>query len=164
MQLDPGVRAGSGLFIVHSLYNHSCAPNTFRHFDGLTMLTRAQQPIHPGDQIFTGYGADHSYMTLAERKAKLMEQYFFDCQCPACINDWPTYSDILKNHIGSIVKNKDIVEKLKPYKERLLTNKYDVDAVKSVLEILHSEVKKPCEEILHAVQYLKSYYLGKMFK
>lgn len=128
------------------------------------MITRAMEPIYPGEQIFTGYGADYSYMSKVKRKAKLSEEYLFDCQCPACINDWPTYERILKNHIGSITKNKKLVEQLKPYKERLLANKFDVEAVKQVIEILHKEVKKPCEEILHAVQYLRSYYLGKLHK
>jgi len=54
------------------------------------------------------------------------------------------------------------VEKLMPFRERLLANMYDIEAVKAVLDILYKEVNKhPCEEILHAEQYLKSYYLGK---
>ncbi|XP_063973082.1 SET and MYND domain-containing protein 4-like isoform X3 [Diachasmimorpha longicaudata] len=164
IQPEPGIKSGSGLYVTHSLYNHSCAPNTFRHFEGLTMITRAMEPIHAGDQIFTGYGADYSYMELAKRKEKLMEEYFFDCQCPACINDWPTYDEILKNHVGSITKNKNLVQRLKPYKQRLLANKYDIEAVREVLCILHGDVNMPCEEILHGVQYLRSFYLGKLDK
>lgn len=124
------------------------------------------QPLNPGEQVFTGYGADYSYMPLAKRKEKLMEEYYFDCQCPACLNDWPTYATILEKHVGSIRKNKQLVDRLKPYKQRLLNNKYDIEAVKQVLEILYSEptVAKPCEEILHAVQYLRCYYLGKLHK
>lgn len=124
------------------------------------------EPIRPGDQVFTGYGADHSYLGLAERKDKLMEEYFFDCQCPACVNDWPTYKVILDKHLGSIKRNKKLVDRLKPYKQRLLTDKYDIDAVKQVLDILYSDptVSKPCEEILHAVHYLRCYYLGKLHK
>ncbi|CAG5087729.1 Similar to SMYD4: SET and MYND domain-containing protein 4 (Homo sapiens) [Cotesia congregata] len=166
IQPEPGIKVGSGLYVAHSLYNHSCAPNTFRHFEGLTMITRAMQPLNPGEQVFTGYGADYSYMPLAKRKEKLMEEYYFDCQCPACVNDWPTYATILEKHVGSIRKNKQLVDRLKPYKQRLLNNKYDIEAVKQVLEILYSEptVAKPCEEILHAVQYLRCYYLGKLHK
>ncbi|XP_008558969.1 SET and MYND domain-containing protein 4 isoform X1 [Microplitis demolitor] len=166
IQPEPGIKVGSGLYVAHSLYNHSCAANTFRHFEGLTMITRAMEPIRPGDQVFTGYGADHSYLGLAERKDKLMEEYFFDCQCPACVNDWPTYKVILDKHLGSIKRNKKLVDRLKPYKQRLLTDKYDIDAVKQVLDILYSDptVSKPCEEILHAVHYLRCYYLGKLHK
>ncbi|KAK0168095.1 hypothetical protein PV327_001930 [Microctonus hyperodae] len=159
IQPEPGIKSGSGLYVAHSLYNHSCAPNTFRHFEGIKMITRAMEPIYPGDQIFTGYGADYSYMSREKRKEKLSEEYFFDCQCSACIDDWPTYAYILEHHVGSISKNKQLVAMLKPYKQRLLTNKYDIDAVKEVMIILHKEVKKPCEEILHAVQYLRSFYL-----
>lgn len=122
------------------------------------------EPIEPGQQIFTGYGADYSYMPRDKRKEKLMEEYFFDCQCLGCVNDWPTYSDVLKNHTNSIKQNKILVQRLKPYKKRLLENKYDIDAVKEVLNILHKQVDKPCEEILHAVQYLRTYYLGKLHK
>ncbi|CAL7936338.1 unnamed protein product [Xylocopa violacea] len=151
---------GSGLYITHSLYNHSCAPNTFRHFEGLTMITRALEPIHPGDQLFTNYGASYAYMTKSERREKIMQDYFFECDCIACTFDWPKYKEILENHIGSINKNKELVEKLKPYKQRLEKNMYDINAVKSVLDILYSNVSQPCEEIVHAEQYLKTYYLA----
>ncbi|KYN42350.1 SET and MYND domain-containing protein 4 [Trachymyrmex septentrionalis] len=162
IQQEPGIVSGSGLYVAHSLYNHSCAPNTFRHFEGLTMITRALTPIHPGDQIFTSYGGVYAHMPRSERKQKILQDYFLDCDCPACKNDWPTYNEILRKHIGSISKNKQLVEKLTPLREKLLANMYDIEAVKAVLDILYKEVNKhPCEEILHAEQYLKSYYLGK---
>ncbi|XP_076375521.1 protein-lysine N-methyltransferase SMYD4 isoform X1 [Megalopta genalis] len=161
IQQEPGIKAGSGLYVTHSLYNHSCAPNTFRHFEGLTMITRALEPIYPGDQIFTGYGAAYAHMPRSERREKIMQDYFFECNCSACESDWPMYNEILANHVGSISKNKELVEKLKPYKQRLVKNMYDIDAVKSVLCILYKEVSQPCEEIVHAEQYLKSYYLGR---
>jgi hypothetical protein len=151
--------------VTSSLLNHSCAPNTFRHFNDLTMSIRALEPIKEGDQLFTCYGAEYQYMHRAQRKSKMMEDYFFDCECEACIDDWPTYSEILRNHIGSIGKtNRKLVKKLKPYRQRLLNNKYDIEAVKAVLNLLYAEVKMPCEEIVHAIQYLKCYYLGKFHK
>ncbi|XP_025989037.1 SET and MYND domain-containing protein 4 isoform X2 [Solenopsis invicta] len=160
IQQEPGIVSGSGLYVAHSLYNHSCAPNTFRHFEGLTMITRALTPIHPGDQIFTSYGGVYAHMSRAERKQKILQDYFLDCDCPACENNWPTYNEIRRDHVGSISKNKQLVEKLRPFRERLLVNMYDIEAVKVVLDILYREVNKhPCEEILHAEQYLKSYYL-----
>ncbi|XP_012233559.1 SET and MYND domain-containing protein 4 isoform X2 [Linepithema humile] len=160
IQQEPGIISGSGLYVAHSLYNHSCAPNTFRHFEGLTMITRALTPIHPGDQIFTSYGGVYAHMARFERKQKILQDYFFDCDCPACENNWQTYNEILRDHTGSISKNKPLVEKMKPFRERLLANMYDIEAVKAVLDILYKEVSKhPCEEILHAEQYLKSYYL-----
>ncbi|XP_015177541.1 PREDICTED: SET and MYND domain-containing protein 4-like isoform X1 [Polistes dominula] len=161
VQQEPGIKSGSGLYVTHSLYNHSCNPNTLRHFEELTMITRALQPILPGDQVFTSYGPAYAYMSRAERKEKIMQDYFFDCQCSACIFNWPTYNEILSNHVGSITKKKQLVEKLKPFKQRLLKNMYDIDAVKNVLNILYNEVSQPCEEIIHAEQYLRSYYLGK---
>ncbi|KOX78383.1 N-lysine methyltransferase SMYD2-A [Melipona quadrifasciata] len=161
VQQEPGIKTGSGLYVAHSLYNHSCAPNTFRHFEGLTMITRALRPIYPGDQIFTSYGAAYAYMTKSERREKIMQDYFFECDCIACAFNWPSYEEILQKHIGTISKNKELVERLKPYKQRLMKNMYDIDAVKSVLDILYKEVSQPCEEIIHAEQYLKSYYLGK---
>ncbi|XP_023290633.1 SET and MYND domain-containing protein 4 [Orussus abietinus] len=162
IQPEPGIKSGSGLYVCHSLYNHSCTPNTFRHFEGLTMITRALHLVRPGDQIFTSYGAGYAFMTRPERKRKIMEEYFFDCTCPACVDDWPTYNVILKEHVGSVVGRKELTDRLKPFKKRLLQNKYDIEAVRSVLEILEGEVSMPCEEIVHAIQYLKSYYLGKL--
>ncbi|XP_072743347.1 SET and MYND domain-containing protein 4 isoform X2 [Anoplolepis gracilipes] len=160
IQQEPGIISGSGLYIAHSLYNHSCAPNTFRHFEDLTMITRALTPIRIGDQIFTSYGGVYAHMSRSERKQKILQDYFFDCDCPACENEWPTYNEIVRSHIGSISKNKQLVEKLKPFREKLLANMYDIEAVKAILDMLHKEVKThPCEEILNAEQYLKSYYL-----
>ncbi|XP_033212943.1 SET and MYND domain-containing protein 4-like isoform X2 [Belonocnema kinseyi] len=159
IQQRPGVKSGSGLYIFHSLFNHSCTPNTLRHFEGLKMITRAMEWISPGDQVFTSYGGGYQHMPRSERKKKMMEDYFFDCDCTACIFDWPTYPEIIRNHVGSISKNKELVGKLKPFKKRLLEDKYDVDAAKSILKILYKEAKMPCEEIVHGVQYLKSYYL-----
>ncbi|KAI4484905.1 hypothetical protein M0802_012975 [Mischocyttarus mexicanus] len=160
VQQEAGIKSGSGLYVTHSLYNHSCCPNTLRHFEGLTLITRALQPILPGDQIFATYGPAYAYLSRAERKEKIMQDYFFDCQCPACVFDWPSYTEILTNHVGTIAKNKELVEKLKPFKERLFKDTYDIDAVKNVLNILFEEkVPQPCEEIIHAEQYLKSYYL-----
>ncbi|RLU17425.1 hypothetical protein DMN91_009660 [Ooceraea biroi] len=162
IQQEPGIVSGSGLYVAHSLYNHSCAPNTFRHFEGLTMITRALTPIRPGDQVFTSYGGVYAHMARSERKQKILQDYFLDCDCPACENDWPMYNQVLRDHVGSVSKNKQLVERLKPFRERLLANMYDIEAVKAVLDILYMEVAKhPCEEILHAEQYLKSYYLGK---
>ncbi|XP_023318394.1 SET and MYND domain-containing protein 4-like [Trichogramma pretiosum] len=160
VQQEPGVKVGSGLYVTASLLNHSCCPNTFRHYFGLQMVTRALEPIKPGDQIFTCYGGGYQYMGRSERRRKMAESYFFDCDCQACAEDWPIYLDILRNHVGSIAKtNRPLVDKLKPYRQRLLADKYDIDAVKSILEVLYAEAKMPCEEIVHAVQYLKSYYL-----
>ncbi|XP_026829087.1 SET and MYND domain-containing protein 4 isoform X3 [Ooceraea biroi] len=160
IQQEPGIVSGSGLYVAHSLYNHSCAPNTFRHFEGLTMITRALTPIRPGDQVFTSYGGVYAHMARSERKQKILQDYFLDCDCPACENDWPMYNQVLRDHVGSVSKNKQLVERLKPFRERLLANMYDIEAVKAVLDILYMEVAKhPCEEILHAEQYLKSYYL-----
>ncbi|KAL0101085.1 hypothetical protein PUN28_018738 [Cardiocondyla obscurior] len=162
IQQEPGIVSGSGLYVAHSLYNHSCAPNTFRHFEGLTMITRALTPIYPGDQVFTSYGGVYAHMPRSERKQKILQDYFLDCDCTACKNNWPTYNEILRDHIGSISKDKKLVEKLRPFREKLLANMYDIEAVKAVLDILYKEVSQhPCEEILHAEQYLKSYYLGK---
>lgn len=125
------------------------------------MITRALEPIYPGDQIFTGYGPAYAHLPRSERREKITQDYFFECDCPACAADWPMYNEILENHVGSISNNKELVEKLKPYKNRLRKNMYDIDAVKSALGILYKEVSQPCEEIVHAEQYLKSYYLGK---
>ena len=125
------------------------------------MITRALESIPSGNQIFTSYGGGYQYTLRSERRQKMKEDYFFECDCPACISDWPTYTEILKHHIGSISKNRELVGKLKPFRKRLLENKYDIDAVKSILKILYRETKMPCEEIVNGVLYLKSYYLGK---
>ena len=80
----PGVAVGSGFFPGVSLLNHSCLPNTGRHFVGTRMEMRIIRPVEPGGEVTTTYGADPRGQTTAQRQARLTN-WCFVCACPeAC--------------------------------------------------------------------------------
>jgi SET and MYND domain-containing protein len=78
---------GIGLYISGSALNHSCAPNAAYVFNGTEMEVRAIKPISSGEEVFIHY-LDIE-MDRNERKTKLREKYYFECNCIKC----STHSD-----------------------------------------------------------------------
>ncbi|XP_067422087.1 SET and MYND domain-containing protein 4 [Emydura macquarii macquarii] len=77
----------TALFPVTSLLNHSCDPNTSVTFSGTAATVRASRPILRGQEIFHCYGPHRCRMGSAERQQRLLCQYFFACQCQACLDE-----------------------------------------------------------------------------
>ena len=86
---------GSGIFPFMSLLNHSCYPNV-NHVtvDNKYVLT-VTRPIKAGEQIFVSYGHSSFRYTRQERRQEL-SRYFFDCDCIACIEDYPKLEKLPK--------------------------------------------------------------------
>ncbi|CAM4667561.1 protein-lysine N-methyltransferase SMYD4 isoform X2 [Caretta caretta] len=95
------VRLATALFPVTSLLNHSCDPNTSVTFSGTAVTVRASQPIPRGQEIFHCYGPHRCRMRAAERQQRLLCQYFFECQCQACLDE-------LGSDVTGIVATTDI--------------------------------------------------------
>lgn len=76
---------GTGLYIETSIFDHSCQPNAAPVFDGLKIEIRTLKNV-PLDEALT-----INYVDIKEarssRRAKLMAQYYFTCQCPRCTKD-----------------------------------------------------------------------------
>uniref|UniRef100_A0A336MLV9 CSON002617 protein n=1 Tax=Culicoides sonorensis TaxID=179676 RepID=A0A336MLV9_CULSO len=89
---------GSGSFALCSLLNHSCAPNVVRVGDGVYNVVIVNRCIKKGDQIFDNYGAHHCLETLYERHKLLHDQYIFECQCEACLKDYPLFKNMTMKH------------------------------------------------------------------
>ncbi|KAM6463189.1 SET and MYND domain-containing protein 4 isoform 2-T2 [Liasis olivaceus] len=81
------VRLATGLFPTLSLLNHSCDPNTSVVFTGSTAEVRALRPIPEGQELLHCYGPHRCRMGAAERRRRLLAQYFFECQCQACLEE-----------------------------------------------------------------------------
>lgn len=73
---------GTALYIQASVFDHSCTPNTSTIFDGVSLEVRAIKTIEPNEKISINY-VDIK-LPRAERKSKLLEQYYFQCNCPRC--------------------------------------------------------------------------------
>ncbi|XP_064585334.1 SET and MYND domain-containing protein 4 isoform X3 [Zonotrichia leucophrys gambelii] len=80
------VRLATAFFPVLSLLNHSCCPNTSVSFSGTAATVRAAQPISSGQEVLHCYGPHWCRMRVAERQ-QLLKQYFFECRCPACLQE-----------------------------------------------------------------------------
>lgn len=87
---------GAGIYATLSLFNHSCDPAASRNFYADVCVVRAIKSIRRGCEVSDNYGAVYAVQSREERQNKLRPQYFFDCQCEACTEDWPTLSEITK--------------------------------------------------------------------
>ncbi|XP_056592673.1 SET and MYND domain-containing protein 4 isoform X1 [Triplophysa dalaica] len=106
------IRIATAIFPVLSLLNHSCSPNTSIFFttgfinnqltqfsgssqgdhsetlhSGVTVTLRTSKDLMAGQEILHCYGPHCSRMTVKERQRLLLEQYFFTCDCVACLRE-----------------------------------------------------------------------------
>ncbi|KAG8236842.1 hypothetical protein J437_LFUL017126 [Ladona fulva] len=88
------VEIGAAAYALLSLINHSCDPNVVRHSSGNKAVLRAIRPIREGEQIMDNYGYHYAVHSLGIRQSNLKGQYFFDCNCIACLEKWPCYQDL----------------------------------------------------------------------
>lgn len=79
---------GLALYPTVSLLNHSCDPVLELVFYGNACALRAVQNIWTGQELAVDYGYIYYTTPKPERQAALRAQYFFDCQCIACVLDW----------------------------------------------------------------------------
>ena len=88
---------GAGIYAVLSIFNHSCDPHVTRNFVGSKCQVRTIRKVKKDEQVFDNYGVVYAVNELEERKAKLMNQYFFECRCVCCLDHWPLYDSIPKD-------------------------------------------------------------------
>ncbi|KAJ8974015.1 hypothetical protein NQ317_006485 [Molorchus minor] len=111
---------GAGAYSFLSMFNHSCDPNIVRHCYGPAIVLRAIRSIKKGQQCYDNYGYHYAVMDKDLRETNLKSQYFFKCECEACMKNWPLFEDMPLIH-------KDIAIWV-DYK------KGDVDVAKGVLD------------------------------
>jgi len=85
---------GAGIYATLSLFNHSCDPAVTRNFYGERCVVRTIRSVSPGEELSDNYGAVFAMQPRLERRTKLRPQYFFQCNCTACTEDWPLYSTL----------------------------------------------------------------------
>ncbi|CAG7827849.1 unnamed protein product [Allacma fusca] len=85
---------GGGLFLTLALFNHSCNPAIVRYFVNDTVVVRAVRTIYRGEQVTENYGPLFTGSTRKERRTTLENQYWFECQCICCREDWPTFENM----------------------------------------------------------------------
>ena len=85
---------GLGLYPTQSLLNHSCNPNTEAIYIDNRCQIRATKNISAGEEVTIDYGPVFYLQPKEERQAILKHQYFFDCKCEACLQDWPLLENL----------------------------------------------------------------------
>ncbi|XP_032901464.1 SET and MYND domain-containing protein 4 isoform X1 [Amblyraja radiata] len=81
------VCVGTALYCWASLLNHSCQPNTTASFQGTRITLRATEPIPAGEQVLHCYGPHWSRQCVGDRRKSLQTQYYFWCECSACVRE-----------------------------------------------------------------------------
>ncbi|CAH1125912.1 unnamed protein product [Ceutorhynchus assimilis] len=81
---------GVAVYLTASLFNHDCHPALSRHFVGKDIVLTSTRPLEPNELVPENYGPIFSRKSLADRKRSLSSRYWFDCQCLACQQNWPT--------------------------------------------------------------------------
>ncbi|XP_060070783.1 SET and MYND domain-containing protein 4-like [Ylistrum balloti] len=81
------VRVATAIYPTASLMNHSCDPSIIASFDRDSLVVRAVRDVKDGMEIYNCYGPHHKRMSGPDRRQILKDQYFFDCQCSACLMD-----------------------------------------------------------------------------
>ena len=85
---DEYVGIACGLYLQASNINHSCSPNASCSFDfkkGNLLLIKSICNISSGDDITISYIERMQPSRL--RKSELRASFYFDCSCPACIQN-----------------------------------------------------------------------------
>lgn len=73
-----------------SLVNHACNPSSFIIHTGNILVLRARRFMTPGEEVTISYGPLYGHEDRIDRREQLMSDYYFNCTCSACENDWPT--------------------------------------------------------------------------
>jgi hypothetical protein len=84
------ITTGRAVYQLASRLNHDCNPNalvSFGESEQRPCQIRVQcvnGPIASGQEVTISYGPLATAHSRDERKKKLKESYFFDCECSAC--------------------------------------------------------------------------------
>ncbi|KAG8897734.1 hypothetical protein FRC00_003862 [Tulasnella sp. 408] len=74
------------LYLLPSLFNHSCSPNASWYTLGDVMIIRAICDIPAGDEVFLSYGPEgDSYLSRA--KSNCLARVLGSCNCALCVRD-----------------------------------------------------------------------------
>ncbi|CAH1245126.1 SMYD2 [Branchiostoma lanceolatum] len=75
---------GVGLYPQAAMINHSCKSNCVSTFRGTKLQIRALVDIQPGEEICYSYTEKGN---ITRERRDVLSKYFFDCQCPYCLDD-----------------------------------------------------------------------------
>ena len=87
---------------IASIVNHSCDPNTTSvATHGNMQMIFATRCISKGEEINQVYQGHYGNTTMVDRQKVLKQMFHFDCQCLACIHDYPRAEKLPKTFTSS---------------------------------------------------------------
>ncbi|KYQ55708.1 SET and MYND domain-containing protein 4 [Trachymyrmex zeteki] len=151
-----------------SLINHSCDPNILRHSRPEHIVIYAMYPIEKGQQLLDNYGKHYAVMSKAQRQQKLLEQYYFICDCIPCQEDWPLYVQ-LQSYQTLVKKPEDKAKIRKALKKfnmyvdlatigNMPNRSYIIKDLLKMVQVLYDCAPMPCEEMSNVIETLKRVY------
>lgn len=95
---DDGIAPyGYGLHLFRtSLCRHSCAPNTIYKSFGRTEIMFVIRNIRKGEEVLCHYGVHHYKMHKEARQGYIKFAMDFDCNCDACVHDYPLAAALVR--------------------------------------------------------------------
>lgn len=110
---------GVAIYKSASLCNHGCFPSLARYFRGNKLVLTALRPLNTGDAVTENYGPTFIKYSLKERQRMLGSRYWFDCDCQACAENWPTLAQLTNkprlrcptNNCTNILRYPDTLQK-----------------------------------------------------
>ena len=143
---------GGAVYPTISLSNHSCNPNVVRHSVGRNCVVRAIRNIKNGEEILDNYGAHFLSNSLEERQKLLFSQYFFKCNCEACVKNWPTVNGLNHTyivykciHCSIPIENSIISLRVCPH----CSKKLNFSNISKRLEVLTGKYEKSLEYLIN---------------
>ena len=77
-------RLGPSIFVLETVFEHSCNPNADLVFNGTTLEVRAIKMISPGEKV-TINRVDLIYLGIIRQR--MLQTYFITCSCSKCLGD-----------------------------------------------------------------------------
>lgn len=80
---------GAAIYPTLAMFNHSCDPSIVRFYVTDIVCVQAIKSIKKGEEICENYGPIFFHSDKADRQDRLKKQYWFDCACIPCKENWP---------------------------------------------------------------------------
>jgi len=88
---------GAAVYPTLALFNHSCDPSIVRYYVEDKVVVQAIKNIYKGEEICENYGPIFFHSPKDDRQERLKKQYWFDCQCVACKENWPLMHEMTQD-------------------------------------------------------------------
>ena len=85
---------GAAVYPTVAMLNHACDPGVVRYYVKDWLVVRAIRGISQGEEICENYGPIFFSTPRSSRRERLAAQYWFQCECRACAQDWPLMLDM----------------------------------------------------------------------